>query len=124
MHRDPFDPQKSRGRQKARPHHSDPNAAHIPTLMLECAMSKFQLTLHAKVAIESRAIRHEWIASTIAAPEVSQPDGADSELVHALARIPEFENRVLRVVYNPGLNNHLLKPVGLNYGLKVRIRVA
>jgi len=32
---------------------------------------------------------------------LTQPDGADSALRHALARVPEFGGRVLRVVYDP-----------------------
>jgi len=41
-----------------------------------------------------------WIARVLAHPEKTEPDRNDQTLRHALARIPEHEERVLRVVYN------------------------
>lgn len=68
--------------------------------MLECGMVKFELTTHAQTVVNSRAIKNEWIASTLSTPELRQADREDPELMHALSRISERENRVLRVVYN------------------------
>jgi hypothetical protein len=59
------------------------------------------LTAHAAAAaLQERGIPREWVARVVAAPIASEPDRADSALRHALARIPEHGNRVLRVVYN------------------------
>ena len=37
-------------------------------------------------------------------PERTEADRFDASLVHALRRIPEYGDRVLRVVYNPSHN--------------------
>lgn len=67
-------------------------------------MLKFELTAHAQTVAQARAIEAEWIASTLANPELHLPDRDDTELMHALSRVPERENRVLRVVYNATTN--------------------
>lgn len=63
-------------------------------------MVKFEFTAHAQTVAASRAIKNEWIASTLSTPELRLADREDPELMHALSRISEHENRVLRVVYN------------------------
>ena len=68
--------------------------------MLECRMIKFEFTTHAQTVATFRAIKNEWTEATLSAPELRLPDREDPELMHALARIPEHGNRVLRVVYN------------------------
>lgn len=67
-------------------------------------MVKFELTVHAQTVAQARAIEAAWVASTLAAPELLLPDRDDPELMHALAKIPARENRVLRVVYNATTN--------------------
>lgn len=42
----------------------------------------------------------DWVIRTLSDPERIEPDRADPEVNHALARIPEYGNRVLCVVYN------------------------
>jgi len=37
---------------------------------------------------------------TLAAPEATEADPVDPNLEHCLARVPEFGNRVLRVIIN------------------------
>ncbi len=68
--------------------------------MLEYSIVKFELTAHAQTAANSRSIKNEWIASTLSTPELRLSDREDPALMHALSRISEHENRVLRVVYN------------------------
>jgi hypothetical protein len=63
-------------------------------------MVKFEFTTHAQTVATNRAIKNEWITSTLSAPELHLPDREDPELMHALAKIPGHDNRVLRVVYN------------------------
>jgi len=56
------------------------------------------LTAHAREQIALRNIPLEWVARVLSHPELTLSDNADSELLHALARIPEYDQRVLRVV--------------------------
>lgn len=62
-------------------------------------MRNFELTAHAKTVIAERAIKEEWIEGVLLKPEKVEPDRDDPELRHALGRIPENGNRVLRVIY-------------------------
>lgn len=63
-------------------------------------MAKFTLSNHARTVITERAINAEWIDRIIANPEKTEADGKDSKLRHAIGRISENGDRVLRVVYN------------------------
>lgn len=60
----------------------------------------FTLSSHAVTTTQARNIRPEWIAATLSAPALREPDPTDPELIHALRVIPEFGDRVLRVIYN------------------------
>ncbi len=60
----------------------------------------YTLTAHAAKVIAERAIPLAWITRTLAEPYLTEPDPADPDLRHALARIQEYDHRVLRVVYN------------------------
>ena len=60
----------------------------------------YVLTAHATLVISARGIGPGWIALVLEAPELLEADRADPELRHALRRIPERGNRMLRVVYN------------------------
>jgi hypothetical protein len=60
----------------------------------------YELTAHAAAVLAERGIPREWVGRVVAAPAITTPDRADPALRHALARIPEHGNRVLRVVYN------------------------
>ena len=61
----------------------------------------YYLTEHAGDALEVRRIPTEWMQRVLTAPEWTERDGVDADLEHRLGRIPEFENRVLRVIVNP-----------------------
>ena len=58
------------------------------------------LTEHARDALEKRQIPVAWMEHALTRPEVTEPDPVDPDLEHRLARIPEFDNRVLRVIIN------------------------
>ncbi len=47
-----------------------------------------------------RSINLDWLERVLANPEKVEADDEHRDLRHALGRIPEHGNRVLRVVYN------------------------
>jgi hypothetical protein len=63
-------------------------------------MPKFVLSAHAKTVLAERSIKAEWLERVLSHPEKVEADREDADLKHALGRIPEHGNRVLRVVYN------------------------
>lgn len=63
-------------------------------------MATFTLSAHAEVVIAERAIDIEWVRRVLRNPERIEDDKSDRLLRHALGRIPEHGDRVLRVVYN------------------------
>ena len=58
----------------------------------------YELSEHAAVVVRERGIRLAWVKRTIDGPAKVEPDAADPELRHALATVPEFGDRVLRVI--------------------------
>jgi hypothetical protein len=62
--------------------------------------SVFELSAHAATAIAERGIELAWVARVIRFPERTETDRSDPALTHALLRIVERDDRVLRVVYN------------------------
>lgn len=60
----------------------------------------YVLTEHARDALEKRQIPIAWMEHALTRPEVTEADPVDPDLEHRLARIPEFGNRVLRVIIN------------------------
>jgi hypothetical protein len=50
--------------------------------------------------IAAREIPLEWLVRVLTEPQRTESDKEDPELRHALAPIPEYGDRVLRVVYN------------------------
>jgi hypothetical protein len=60
----------------------------------------YRLTDHARDALLHRDIPREWMERVLSDPEIVYPDARDSTLMHALGRIPEGKDKILRVVYN------------------------
>ncbi len=60
----------------------------------------YVLTAHAARVIQERGITLAWVERVLTRPTRIEHDNHDPKLHHALARIPEFGDRVLRVVYN------------------------
>jgi hypothetical protein len=60
----------------------------------------YRLTQHAEDVLAKRRIPLEWVERVLRTPERVQPDKTDAELEHRLAQIPEYGNRVLRVIVN------------------------
>lgn len=60
----------------------------------------YQLTEHAERALCERKIPLEWMERTLASPELRNPDPHDLDLEQRFRKIPEYNDRVLRVVVN------------------------
>jgi hypothetical protein len=60
----------------------------------------FELTSHAVTVMAERKIPLAWVERVLMRPERIEPDRIDPELHHALGRIAERDDRILRVVYN------------------------
>jgi Domain of unknown function (DUF4258) len=63
-------------------------------------MLTFVLSAHAVNVMAERSISAEWLERVLSNPEKVEADDTDPDLQHALGRISEHGNRVLRVVYN------------------------
>lgn len=61
---------------------------------------EFTLSAHASTTIRERRIHLDWIEETLSEPMQTEADTDDPQLTHALRVIPEFGDRVLRVIYN------------------------
>jgi hypothetical protein len=59
---------------------------------------RYTLTAHATRVITEREILLEWVARVLDEPTGVEPDRHHPALRHALASIPEYDGRVLRVV--------------------------
>jgi hypothetical protein len=64
----------------------------------------FDLTSHARTVLAARRIDLAWVGRVLASPVRTENDRRDASLRHALGPIPERDGRVLRVVYDPGVN--------------------
>ena len=60
----------------------------------------YELTQHARDVIEERQIAVEWLERALANPTLTERSKIDTELESRFAVIPEFGNRVLRVIVN------------------------
>lgn len=63
----------------------------------------YSLTEHGKTRIRERGIRLEWVFDTVQNPQKLKIDPEDSSKCYAFKTIPEYGNRVLRVIYNRNL---------------------
>jgi len=64
----------------------------------------YELTDHAAGVIAERDIDITWVVRVLAKPDRTESDRSDPTLTHALGRIAERGDRVLRVVYNALVN--------------------
>ncbi|MHB2149521.1 DUF4258 domain-containing protein [Calditrichota bacterium LG25] len=68
----------------------------------------YELTEHAKKVIAERNIKLEWIELVISSPLKIENDAEDEELEHALGKISEYGNRILRVIYKKGFPKRIV----------------
>jgi len=66
--------------------------------------TRCELTAHAATVIAEREIDRAWVERVLTTPERTEVDRFDASLSHALGRIEERDQRVLRVVYNASVN--------------------
>jgi uncharacterized protein DUF4258 len=64
----------------------------------------YDLTIHARDAVEERHIKLEWLERVLNAPERVEADAGDKTVIHHLGKIREHGGRVLRVVFNSQAN--------------------
>ena len=62
------------------------------------AMKPIVFTFHAPVRMAERAIAAEWIERTVREPTWTEPDPKDPHAERRYRPVPEFGDRVLRVV--------------------------
>jgi len=60
----------------------------------------YYLTDHCQTRIQERGILLEWICDVIQNPQKLKIDPDDPSKLYAFKTIPEYGNRVLRVIYN------------------------
>lgn len=60
----------------------------------------YELSAHAETVMAEREILEAWVARVLNHPERSETDITDPLLRHALGRVAERDDRVLRVIYN------------------------
>lgn len=60
----------------------------------------YSLTEHGKTRIQERGIRLEWICHTVQNPQKLKIDPDDPSKCYAFKTISEYDDRVLRVIYN------------------------
>jgi hypothetical protein len=60
----------------------------------------YELSQHARDALQERQIPEEWMERVIAKPALVQPGARDATVESRFAKIPEHGDRVLRVVIN------------------------
>jgi len=68
---------------------------------MDAADFPYEISDHARETIRERSIELEWIMRVLNDPALTEPDRLDPDAMHALAVIPEYGDRVLRVTYNP-----------------------
>lgn len=67
-------------------------------------MIEYELSAHAVTVMREREILERWVEQVLAYPERIEADATDPLLRHALGRIPDRDDRVLRVVYNEAVH--------------------
>ena len=61
---------------------------------------ELEFTQHAMDAMNERLIAIEWVEDAVSSPDLRTPDPADPEVERFYRRIPQHDDRVLRVVVN------------------------
>lgn len=64
----------------------------------------YEISDHARMTIMERGVDLEWIVRVVQRPLKTHPDPRNPTAIHALGKIPEYGDRVLRVIYNPNVS--------------------
>ena len=81
----------------------------------------YELTKHARKALEERGIQIEWVERTLFAPECVLPDPADTTVKRYFRRVPEFGERVLRVAVNTAVEPNRVVSVFFDRTMKGKL---
>jgi Domain of unknown function (DUF4258) len=60
----------------------------------------YELTQHARIVVAERQIQVAWVERALSAPNRVDPSASDPALESRFVCIPEFGDRILRVVVN------------------------
>ncbi len=82
---------------------------------------RYELTDHAKERIALREIPLEWLERVLFNPLRIDFDEVDPDLRHALGVIPEYGDRVLRVVYKISVVPVLIITIHFDRNLKGKL---
>ena len=83
----------------------------------------YELSDHAADVIAQREIETTWVVRVLTNPERTEADRSDPTLTHALGRIEERDDRLLRVLYNASVAAHcyrLLRPPAARQDMRIR----
>lgn len=103
----------------AMPDSNPPPPVPLPTPPL--LPPRYALSLHAIVTIRERGLEHAWVELCLTHPDRTERDRVDPALIHALKRIDAAGGRVLRVVYNPGVQPVLIVTAFLDRSMKGKL---
>ena len=82
---------------------------------------KFELTKHAQKVMAEREIPLAWVERTYHQPELCQPDENDATVERRFRKIPEYDDRVLRVVVNTTVEPNRVVSVYFDRQMKGKI---
>lgn len=81
----------------------------------------YELSAHAACVLVEREITPAWVERVLLNPQCTQPDMSDPTLWHALGRIAERDDRVLRVIYNPTVQPWRVVTAYFDRGMRGRL---
>lgn len=81
----------------------------------------YELTRHARKALEEREIPVAWMERALSNPELVLPDPTDEVLERRYRRIPEFGGRVLRVAVNTAVEPNRVVSVFFDRTMKGKL---
>ena len=81
----------------------------------------YELSEHAARVMIEREIAASWVLQVLEEPERTEADPDDAELTHALRRIAERDDRVLRVIYNAAVHPPRIVTVYFDRGQRGRL---
>lgn len=77
------------------------------------------LTQHARDMLRERGIDEAWVERTVTNPETTERDRVAPGIEHCLSHIPEYGNRVLRVVADRSISPPRVITAYFDRGAKV-----
>jgi hypothetical protein len=82
---------------------------------------EYELSHHAAKRMAERKIDPRWLDMALSQPDRQEQDPVDPAARHALKRIAEMDNRILRVVYNTVVSPARIISVYFDRGMKGKL---